>query len=68
MARQFTLKAARAYMGLTQAELADKLGVSRELVNSWENGKTEVKPWVLYALGYLSGISADDIILPVESS
>ena len=55
-------------MELTQSELADKLGVSRELVNAWENGKSEVKPWVLYAIAYLSGISADDIIMPTESS
>ena len=67
MAR-FTLKAVRVNMELTQSDLADKLGVSRELVNAWENGKSEVKPWVLYAIAYLSGISADDIIMPTESS
>lgn len=62
------LKAVRVTIGVTQQELADKLGVSRESVNAWETGKTEVKPVVLFALAYLSGIKSDDIILPSESS
>lgn len=63
-----TLKAARVTIGLTQSELADKLGVSRESVTAWETGKTEVKPCVVYAICYLSGLKADDIILPTESA
>lgn len=63
---KITLKAARVNMGLTQSELADKLGVSRESVNAWETGKTEVKPCILYAICYLSGIHAEDVILPTE--
>ncbi len=33
-----TLKAARAVAGLTQADLADKVGVTRKTINTVENG------------------------------
>lgn len=33
-----TLKAARAAAGLTQADLADKVGVTRKTINTVENG------------------------------
>ena len=33
-----TLKAARAEAGLTQADLADKVGVTRKTINTVENG------------------------------
>jgi putative transcriptional regulator len=33
-----TLKAARTAAGLTQAELADRVGVTRKTVNTVENG------------------------------
>jgi putative transcriptional regulator len=33
-----TLKAARAVAGLTQAELAERVGVTRKTINTVENG------------------------------
>lgn len=33
-----TLKEERARLGLTQAELADRIGVSRKTINTVENG------------------------------
>ena len=33
-----TLKAARATAGLTQAELAERIGVTRKTINTVENG------------------------------
>lgn len=33
------IKAARARLGLTARELADKLGVSERTVNGWEGGR-----------------------------
>ena len=33
------VKSVRSQLGLTQQELADKLGVSFATVNRWENGK-----------------------------
>lgn len=35
-----TLKAARVNRNMTQAQAADKLGVTSETVRSWEKGKT----------------------------
>lgn len=65
--RKLPLVAVRAAVGLTQAGLADKIGVSRELVNDWEAGRTPVKKPYLYAICYVTGFSDEEIILPEES-
>lgn len=36
------IRAARAYTGLGQAEVADRLGVSRATVSAWERGFSSV--------------------------
>lgn len=61
---KITLEAARRNVGLTQQQLAEKLDVSRELVNAWEAGRSEVKTVYLYAICHITGFNADDIILP----
>jgi len=38
---------ARVFRGLTQAELAARVGVSQAKVNSWEGGYHKVKPDIL---------------------
>ena len=60
------IAAARVAKGLTQKDLADKLGVSSQLVWEWENAKTKMKPVYLYAFCHLTGFSTDDILLPGE--
>lgn len=65
---QIPLAAARVAKGWTQKELADKLGVSSQLVWEWENGKSPMKPVYLYAFCYISGFNTDAILLPKESS
>ena len=65
---KLTLEAARVNAGLTQQELADKMGVSRSTVVSAENGYTEVRPVYLYAFCHVVGISEDDILLPIKST
>ena len=65
---KITLEAARRNAGFTQKELADRLGVSRELINAWEAGRTEVKTFYLYAICHVTGFSEDDIILPTKST
>ena len=35
---QFTITAVRESAGLTQAELARRIGVSRQQLNNWESG------------------------------
>lgn len=63
---KITLKAARVAAGLTQDEIAEKLGISRSWVNRIENGTDEVKPVYLYAWCHVTGFSENDIILPEE--
>lgn len=65
---KITLTAARVNAGLTQEELAEKLGVSRQSVILWETGKRAIRPAMLYALCHLTGFSEDDILLPYEST
>ena len=39
------LRERRRQLGLTQAELASRLGVSRQTVNSWERGRVRAPSW-----------------------
>lgn len=57
-------KAARVAAGLTQQELAEKIGVSRYTVIDWENGKREIRTPYLHLFCTITGFSEDDIILP----
>ena len=56
--------AARVAAGLTQQELAEKMGVSRSTVIDWENGKREIRTPYLYLFCTITGFTEDDIILP----
>ena len=66
MIGKVSLAGARTSACLTQADLADKLGVSRVSVNQWETGKASIKPAYLYAICYICGFKTDDIFLPHE--
>lgn len=61
---KITLEAARVNAHLTQAQLAEKMGVSRQSVIDWENGNREMKTVYLYAFCHVTGFSPDDILLP----
>ena len=65
---KISLRAARINAGLTQDKLAEKLKVSSATVNAWECGRTEMKPHHVFAFCYATGVSEDDIILPVKST
>lgn len=41
---KITLAAARKNANLTQEEIARKMGVSKNTIVNWENGKVEMKP------------------------
>lgn len=62
---KLTLKAARVNMGLTQDELAERMGVSRSTVIDWENGKREMRTTYVYLFCSITGLTEDDILLPV---
>ena len=65
---KITLEAARVNAQMTQAELAEKMGVSRATVINWENGKSEMKTAYLYMFCAITGFSEDDILLPLKST
>ncbi len=65
---KITLEAARVNTGLTQADLAEKMGVSRQTVLDWESGKREMKTAYLYMFCGITGFSEDDILLPIKST
>lgn len=63
-----TLAAARIAANMTQADIADKMDVSRQTVIDWESGKREMKTAYLYMFCGLTGFSEDDILLPEKST
>ena len=68
MATKIPMNAARLAANLTQEELAQKMGVSRQTVIDWEAGKREIKTAYFYMFCRLTGFSEDDIILPKKST
>ena len=63
---RISLEAARVNAKLTQEELAEKMGVSRESVRAWEKGTREMKTAYFYMFCDIVGISKDNIFLPSE--
>ena len=62
------MNAARVAAGLTQEEMAQKMGVSRQSIINWESGKSEIKTAYFYMFCRLTGFSEDDILLPKKST
>lgn len=56
------LCALREGQGLSQRELAEKLGVSDKAVSKWENGRSKPQNKTLLALSKLFGISTDELL------
>ena len=56
------LTQARKTAGLTQAEAAAKLDVSRQAVSRWEIGQSKPSTEKLLALGELYGVSIDQLL------
>lgn len=52
----------RVRIGLTQEGLADHLGVSRQTVLRWENGKTNPPTSAVYMMANLFGCSTDYLL------
>ena len=65
---KITLEAARVNAKLTQAELAEKMGVSRATIINWESGKSDMKAAYLYMFCGITGLTKDDILLPKKST
>ena len=58
----------RKEKGITQEELADKLGVSPQAVSKWESGKSAPSTTNLLALAELFGLTAEDLLKEVQNS
>ena len=56
------LKAARNVKGLTQQQVADRLGVIKGTVSAWETGRWSPEAVTLRALARLYDVSADAIL------
>jgi transcriptional regulator with XRE-family HTH domain len=61
---QKTLKELREASGLTQLEVAYKLGVTPQTVYMWESGRREPLARIFVKLARLYGVSPFDIALP----
>ncbi len=64
MNAKVTLAGARVSREMTQKELADKMGVSRETVQAWETGKRVMRIPYLKLFCDITGFDRDDISLP----
>ena len=63
MEYKISLKAARVNAGLTQSEVAEKMGRIKQTIGKWESGKTEPKAGELAALCELYNVPVSCIIL-----
>ena len=61
MGKNFAMKQARAEKGLSQQELADKLGVSRQTINAIEKG--DYNPTIKLCIGIcrVLGLTLNDL-------
>ena len=56
----------RTAMQISQEQLAEKLGVSRQSVSKWEQGISDPSTSNLFALAKLFGVSVEEILKEVE--
>ena len=65
---QFTLKQARAYAGLTQAEMAKNLSIDRGTYIKLEKDPSEATVRQLNAISQITGIPLTEIFLGCNST
>ena len=61
---QISMRAARTNAGLSQAEVAEKIGVSRVTITNWENGKFVPRADQFYKFCEVCNIPSACVILP----
>lgn len=64
---QISLKAARVNANMTLADVAEKMGVAKQTISNWEQGKTEPKISQMEELSKLYSLSSDFILMPTKS-
>lgn len=68
MELKFSLKTARLYAEMTQQEAADKLGVSKSILQMWESGSIKPKAIHVKGMASLYNVPEDSIFLPEDGS
>lgn len=61
--KKITLKAARVNLNLTQTEAAKQLGVSKDTLSNWENGRTSPNVEKFKLIEQVYGVSYDEFDL-----
>ena len=61
------IKRFREEMGLTQGDLADKLGVARSTVTQWENGWSSPRMGMVQKLASVFRVTTSDIVADNEA-
>lgn len=56
------IRSERARLGLSQDDLAEKLGVSRQSIINWEQGDVDLKASVVVAMAELFSCSTDYLL------
>ena len=67
MVKELSIKAARVERGYSQEALAEKLGIGKRTLISWENGEVNMKPVNMFALAYVLGYSIDELRVPQKN-
>ena len=61
------LQTLRRQNGLSQQQLAEQLGVSRQAVSKWETGAADPSTANLLALAKLYGVSPEELLRSAQS-
>lgn len=64
---ELSLRALRIQKGLTQSQLANKLGVTTQTVSSWEKGEYHPRPRFVPLLAKILGVDPHDIFLATNT-
>ena len=67
MVMKFSLEAARRNRGLTQSQVANRIGVSKATVVNWEKGNTKISYSALIRLSNLYGIPLENLKVPANN-
>lgn len=57
------VKLMRESLGLTQKELGERVGVSRQAINAIETGKYDPSVWLAYDLAKFFGVTIEALFL-----
>lgn len=68
MALMTQVKLFRSKMGMTQEEVAEKVGVSRQAVAKWEKGETQPDIESCVKLADLFGVSVDALVRNMQNN